>query len=41
MICSASNTRGVMSWTPPDIEKLMRVGADYGCQVLAPPVGTT
>lgn len=24
---------------PPDIEKLMRVGAEYGCQVLGPPVG--
>ena len=26
---------------PPDFEKLMRVGAEYGCQVLAPPVGAT
>ena len=25
---------------PPDIEKLVRVGAIYDCQVLAPPVGT-
>ena len=24
---------------PPDIEKLVRVGGDYGCQVLGPPVG--
>lgn len=24
---------------PPDIEKLMRVGAVYGCQVTGPPVG--
>lgn len=24
---------------PPDIEKLVRVGADYGCQVTGPPVG--
>lgn len=24
---------------PPDIEKLVRVGAEYGCTVLGPPVG--
>ncbi len=25
---------------PPDIERFVRVGTEYGCQILGPPVGT-